>query len=46
MSHCYINGYNASPAVIHALVEKLTGKSKFKGTPDENVWCERWDTRL
>ena len=46
MSHCYINAYKASPAVIHALVEKITGKSEFKGVPDENVWCGRWDTRL
>lgn len=46
MSHCYINAYHASPAVIHALVEKMTGKSAFKGVPDENVWCGRWDTRL
>ncbi|MGN0297869.1 MAG: glycoside hydrolase family 3 protein [Lachnospiraceae bacterium] len=46
MSHCYINAYNASPEVVHALVEKLVGKSEFKGTPDENVWCGRWDTKL
>ena len=46
MSHCYINAYNASPAILHALVEKLTGRSAFKGTPDENVWCGRWDTKL
>ena len=46
MSHCYINAYSASPEVVRALVEKLTGKSAFKGVPDENVWCERWDTKL
>ncbi len=46
MSHCYINAYASSPEVVHALVEKLVGKSAFKGTPDENVWCERWDTKL
>ena len=46
MSHCYINAYASSPEVVHALVEKLVGKSAFKGVPDENVWCERWDTKL
>ncbi len=46
MSHCYINAYASSPEVVHALVEKLVGKSSFKGVPDENVWCERWDTKL
>ena len=46
MSHCYINCYASSPEVTHALVQKLTGKSSFRGTPDENVWCGRWDTKL
>ena len=46
MSHCYINAYSPSPDAIHAVVEKITGISAFKGVPDENVWCERWDTRL
>lgn len=46
MSHCYINAYDSSPEVVHALVEKMVGKSAFKGVPDENVWCGRWDTKL
>ena len=31
---------------IEALVEKLTGKSEFKGEANDLVWCDRWDTRL
>lgn len=46
MSHCYINGYSASPEVLHAIVEKLCGDSAFTATPDENVWCGRWDTKM
>lgn len=46
MSHTYINCYMDSPAVIDALIEKLCGDSEFKGIPEENVWCGRWDTKL
>lgn len=31
---------------IKAAIEKLTGKSEFKGKADESVFCGRWDTRL
>ena len=29
-----------------AVIDKIMGESEFKGTPNENVWCGKWDTRL
>lgn len=46
MSHTFINCYNDTPVVVREFVKKLTGKSEFKGKYNENVWCDRWDTRL
>ena len=31
---------------IRAAVEKITGKSAFRGRADDSVFCGRWDTRL
>ena len=31
---------------IKAVIDKIMGESEFKGTPNENVWCGKWDTRL
>ena len=42
----FINAYASTRECIHAVVEKITGKSEFKGRYDESVWCGRWDTRL
>lgn len=44
--HTFINAYAPNRAHIRAAIEKLTGKSAFKGTADESVFCGRWDTRL
>ena len=27
-------------------IEKITGQSEFRGTAEDNVFCDRWDTRL
>ena len=40
-----INAHNPSVETIKALVAKLTGRSAFTGTHNENVWCGSWDTR-
>ena len=40
-----INAHNPSPETVRALVAKLTGRSAFVGTHNENVWCGSWDTR-
>ena len=46
MLKTFINAYAPTKEYIHALVEKLTGKSEFKGRANELVWCGRWETRL
>ncbi len=44
--HTFINAYGSSREHISATIEKIIGKSEFKGTPSETVFCERWDTKL
>lgn len=46
MMKTYINAYADTPEYLHALVEKLTGKSEFKGNSNELVWGGRWESRL
>lgn len=46
MMKTYINAYAPSQECIQATVEKITGRSEFKGKYNDNVWCDRWDTRL
>ncbi|SEA94986.1 beta-N-acetylhexosaminidase [Pseudobutyrivibrio sp. ACV-2] len=46
MMKTFVNAYSDTPEYLHALVEKLTGKSEFKGCANELVWCGRWETRL
>ncbi len=46
MMKTFINAYADSKEYLHALVEKIVGKSGFKGTANELVWCGRWDTKL
>lgn len=42
----FINAYNSNDTVLEALLEKLTGKSEFKGKSPVDAFCGRWDTRL
>lgn len=46
MMKTFVNAYGDSQEYLHALVEKLTGKSEFKGQANDLVWCGRWETRL
>ena len=46
MIHTYINGYCHSPYVIEAVVEKIMGRSEFKGISPVDPFCGLWDTRL
>lgn len=41
----YINGYYNSEYVIEAVVEKLMGRSQFKGKSPVDAFCGREDTR-
>lgn len=45
MLKTFINAYAPTREYIRAAIEKITGKSQFKGTANELVWCGRWDTR-
>ena len=42
----FVNAYSSTREYLHALVQKLTARSPFKGRYNELVWCGRWDTRL
>ena len=44
--HTFVNAYGSSRENIRAAIEKITGRSEFKGTAGETVFCGRWDTRL
>ncbi|MDD6227236.1 MAG: glycoside hydrolase family 3 N-terminal domain-containing protein [Bacilli bacterium] len=44
--HTYINAYAPTRAHIAKAIEKMLGESEFKGKAQENVFCDRWDTRL
>ena len=42
----FINAYGNKRENIRAVVEKITGKSAFTGSAEDNVFCGRWETRL
>lgn len=46
MMKTYINAYASTEPYLKALVEKITGKTPFKGEYNDLVFCGRWDTRL
>lgn len=46
MVKTYINGYCNSEYVIQAVVEKILGKSKFKGRSPVDVFCGKMDLRF
>ena len=42
----YINTYGGTDEILDALMNKLTGKSKFTGKSPVDAFCGKWDTRL
>lgn len=42
----YINCYTSSEDIVNALVEKLMGRSEFKGINPIDPFCGMWDTQL
>ncbi len=46
MMKTFINSYSNVPHVIDATMDKLFGKSQFKGTSPIDAFCGRWDTKL
>lgn len=46
MARCYINAYMDHHESFAAVLEKMMGKSEFKGRYNDNVFCGRWETRF
>lgn len=42
----FVNGYSGTPEVISAIVDKLVGRSAFKGTSPVDPFCGLWDAKL
>ena len=42
----YINTYGSSDVILDSLIEKLMGRSKFKGKSPVDAFCGKWDTKL
>ncbi len=42
----YINAYNSADATLTQLMDKLMGRSPFKGTSPVDAFCGKWDARL
>ncbi|MFP5406881.1 MAG: glycoside hydrolase family 3 N-terminal domain-containing protein, partial [Gammaproteobacteria bacterium] len=45
MVKTYINAYANNRETIRQTIQKIMGKSEFKGTPNDLVWCNKWETR-
>ena len=41
-----INAHADTREAIHAVIQKMTGRSEFQGTFNDNVFCDSFDTRL
>lgn len=46
MVKTFINAYHDNEEIIRQVIDKIMGESEFHGTPNENVWCNKWQTRL
>lgn len=42
----YINAYSNTAEAVDAVIDKLMGKSEFKGVSPVDPFCGRWDTHL
>ena len=43
---CFINAYSSERASIKAAVDKICGRSPFRGKAGETVFCDRWEAKL
>jgi beta-N-acetylhexosaminidase len=46
MVKTYINAYSSNQYVVEAVVDKILGKSEFKGQSPVDPFCGKWDTRF
>lgn len=44
--HTYINTFGSTDEILDALINKMTGRSPFKGKSPSDAFCGMWDTRL
>lgn len=44
--HAFVNAYGSTRTSIRAAIDKICGRSRFKGTASDTVFCGKWDTRL
>lgn len=42
----YINAYNGNDVSLDLVIEKIMGKSEFKGVSPVDAFCGAWDTRF
>ena len=42
----FINTYASTDTVLEVLMDKLAGRSEFKGVSPVDTFCGKWDTRL
>lgn len=42
----YINTYGSDDVTLDALIDKLMGRSEFKGKSPVDAFCGKWDTRI
>ncbi|QCX33673.1 glycoside hydrolase family 3 protein [Caloramator sp. E03] len=45
MVKTYINAYKDTREIIRQTIQKIMGESQFKGSFNELVWCNLWETR-
>lgn len=43
--HTFINAYSSTRITIRSAIEKICGRSEFKGKANDKVFCDKWDTR-
>lgn len=46
MAHTYINAYSSNSATIDAIIDKLMGRSEFKGVSPVDPFCGHEDAKL
>lgn len=42
----YINAYKFKDETVRAVIDKLMGRSRFKGKSPVDAFCGKWDTHL
>ncbi len=42
----YINTYGSSDEILDSLIDKLVGRSEFRGISPVDAFCGKWDTKL